>query len=166
MEITQDIANKAILYRREGLHFIRTSEAEAPTNAKEIEGTLIGIKQSESGAYPYTMYLSSPAIKGKTIAEDTIAGVEMKEEEARVVFSAIIGTISLTTFPKSPRLNFRIPGFSRSIEIRFSYLTEYNIRNIILLCPTDITNKEVTAAAVKLINTALLREKYPFMRNY
>lgn len=127
---------------------------------REIEGTLIGLTTADSSTYPYTLYLCAPTLDGKKGGKDAVVAISLKDEEARVVLSAIVGVIALSDFPKYPRFSFLVPDYFRSIEVRH-YTRRMWGRVVGLVSPTDITNKEVLAGAGKLIAAALLREKYP-----
>lgn len=158
MEITKDIIAAAIVYARSGEYFTTSQEGGQPT--KEIEGTLIGIV---TGSDSYTLYLSAPALVGASLAKGSIVALQLSEEEARVVLTAVVGAIGSTSFPKYPRFSFRLPEYYRSIEVA-TFTPAPLGRLVSVLSPTDVTNKEVTSAAAKLITSALQREKYPLKK--
>lgn len=152
MEITAEIQAAALVYKRAGEVFTPIAGGAA---VREIEGTLLGITEG-SDTYAYTMYLNRTD-KGEAV---NIAAIGLADEEARIVLSAIVGVVGLADFPKYPRFSFSVPGYSRSIEVRY-YTRAILGRAVNILAPTDITNKEVLSGVFRLINTALLREKYP-----
>lgn len=152
MEITNDIKEAARVYVRTGEAFIPVAGGDA---VRLIEGSLLGITEGSS-PYAYTLYLST----GKPGEVVDIVAISLRDEEARNTLSAIVGVIALADFPKYPRFSFLVPDYYRSIEVRY-YTRRILGRVENLLAPTDITSKEVLTAAYRLINTALLREKYP-----
>lgn len=158
MEITQEIKEKAIAYYRLQDKFIPAAAAPELPESKEIEGDILGVEEV-SDNYAYAIYISAPRFIYAKEEADTVVALQLNEEEARLVLSAIVGTIATVDFPKYPRLRLSIPDYYRSIELAFIY--RGTIRK---LSPTEITSKEVAGAAATLINTALLREKYPIER--
>lgn len=157
MEITKEIKAAALEYIRAGEGFTPVVVGDA---VREIEGTLIGLTEATTTAYPYTLYLCSPTVGGKGCGKDAVVAISLRDEEARNVLSAIAGVIALPDFPKYPRFSFLVPGAYRSIEVRLFTRRVFG-RAVGIVSPTDITNKEVLAGAFRLINTALQREKYP-----
>lgn len=152
MDITPEMKEAARKYVREGEVFKPLAGGEG---IHHLGGTLLGITEGSS-PYAYTLYLNA----GEAGEVVDIIALSLTDEEARDTLSKIVGVIALPDFPKYPRFTLSVPDLYRTIEVRY-YTRRSSGRYVGILAPTDITSKEVLTAAYRLINTALLREKYP-----
>ena len=152
MEITQEIKAAAREYYRAGEVFKPVAGGDV---VGTLGGSLLGITEGKS-PYAYTLYFNTGE-EGEIV---DILAVSLTDEEARDTLSKIVGIIALPVFPQYPRFLLSVPDLYRTIEVKY-YTRRNSGRYVSVLAPTDITNKEVLTAAYRLINTALLREKYP-----
>lgn len=152
MEITPEMKEAARKYVREGEVFKPLAGGDV---VGFLEGSLLGITEGSS-PYAYTLYLNA----GEAGEVVDIIALSLTDEEARDTLSKVVGVVAFPDFPKYPRFSLMVPDLYRSIEVRY-YTRRNSVRYVSVLAPTDITSKEVLTAAYRLINTALLREKYP-----
>lgn len=151
--LSAELLSAATAYRRSGAVFVKVDEGgEMPDTLHEIEGYLLGVSAAPSGsAYAYAVLISN--------GKEAKYALQLTEEEAKIVLSAIIGAAGNTLFSTYPLFRFSVYTDYRSIKVD-NYTPGSLSRYIFTLTPFPITTKVALEAIATSINNALAREEY------